>query len=70
MKKILIKNAKAIVTCDDDRRQLFGYDILIEDSNIKEIKRNISVDDETEIIDASNYLVYPGLINTHHHFFY
>ncbi len=69
MKKFLIKNSKAIVTCDDDRRQLFGYDILIEDSNIKEIARNISVDDETEIIDASNYLVYPGLINTHHHFY-
>ena len=69
MKKILIKNCKAIVTCDNEDRQLFNYDILIEDSNIKKISRNILVDDETEIIDASGYLVYPGLINTHHHFY-
>ena len=35
MEKILIKNAKAIVTCDGDDRVLYNTDILIEGNAIK-----------------------------------
>jgi len=68
MKKILIKNCKAIITCDDNNSQLFNEDILIEGSNIKEIGKNITSKD-AEIIDGKDMLVYPGLVNMHHHFY-
>lgn len=68
MGKLLIKNCKAIVTCDEKKRQLWDEDILIENSLIKQIGKNIESEDAEEI-DARNMIVYPGLINTHHHFY-
>ncbi len=68
MGNLLIKNCKAIVTCDDAEQQLWGEDILIEDGFIKAIGKNLDAEGAKEI-DASNMLVYPGLVNTHHHFY-
>ena len=68
MGRILIKNAKAIVTCDDRDNVFKNTDMLIEGPEIREIAPEINVSD-AEVIDASGKIVYPGLINTHHHFF-
>lgn len=68
-KKILIRNAKAIVTCDDNDSVIYDGDILIEGQEIIDIRKNISIEDVDEIIDAKDKFVYPGLVNTHHHFF-
>ncbi len=68
MKKILIKNCKTIITCDDANHQLWGEDILISDGFIREIGVNLS-DDSADVIDASSMLVFPGLVNSHHHFY-
>ncbi len=67
-KRILIKNAKAIVTCDAQDHVYFDTDILIEGPKILKISKNIN-DTYDELIDAADKFVYPGLINTHHHFF-
>lgn len=67
-KKILIKNAKAIVTCDSKDTVCFGHDILIEGPKIKRIGKNLS-DPDAEVINAYGKFLYPGLVNTHHHFF-
>ena len=67
MKKYLIKNAKAIVTCDASDSVLYDSDILIEGAVIKAIGSNLKSED-AEIIDASKMYAYPGLVNTHHHF--
>ncbi len=67
-KRILIKNAKAIVTCDAHDHVYFDTDILIEGPKILKIGKNIT-DTYDEKIDATDKFVYPGLINTHHHFF-
>lgn len=69
MEKTLIKNASAIVTCNNKDEVLNDCDILIEDGIIKEINKNIKKDEGMEIIDAKDKFIYPGLINTHHHFF-
>lgn len=63
---ILIKNASFIVTQDPKRNILKNYDILIENSKIKEIKKNIKQKPD-QIIDAKNKIVLPGLINLHTH---
>ncbi len=66
--KILIKNAKAIVVCDSQDHVYKDCDMLIEGPEIKRIGRNLQAED-AEILDASGKFIYPGLINTHHHFF-
>lgn len=68
MSKILIQNAKTIVSCDDQDRVYHDCDMLIEDEKIIAIAPNLRCED-AQIIDATGKLVYPGLINTHHHFF-
>jgi len=65
---ILIKNIKEIVTMDRERTRLKGYSLLIKDNIISKITRDIKFPAE-EIIDGSDYFLYPGLINTHHHFY-
>ena len=68
MSSILIKNIKEIVTMDRERTRLKGYSLLIKDNIISKIALNIKVETD-EIIDGSDYFLYPGLINTHHHFY-
>ena len=67
-KSILIKNASSIETCDANDRVYYNSDILIEGPKIIRIGKAIQETAE-ETIDASGKFVYPGLINTHHHFF-
>lgn len=67
--KTLVKNAKAIVTCNSEDEVLWNQDILIENQEIKEIGDNLSGEGCDEVIDATDTFVYPGLVNTHHHFF-
>jgi len=68
MSSILIKNVKEIVTMNGERIRLKGYSLLIKDNKISKIACDIKFPAE-EIIDGSDYFLYPGLINTHHHFF-
>jgi hydroxyatrazine ethylaminohydrolase len=67
-KKILIQNAKAVVTCDAADRVLFDADLLIDGNRIAGIGKGLAAEG-AERIDASGKFVYPGLINTHHHNF-
>ncbi len=66
MAKLLIKNAKAIVTCDVKDSVLYGQSILIEGSKITAIG-DIPPIKDVQVIDARDMFVYPGLVNTHHH---
>jgi len=66
MSKLLIKNARAIVTCDADDRILTGQSILIDGPAIVEIGDHLAGGDALTI-DARHMFIYPGLVNTHHH---
>lgn len=66
--KLLIKNAKAIVTCDASDQVFYNADMLIDGPAIVQIGTNLSAEG-AKVIDAADKFIYPGLINTHHHFF-
>lgn len=64
---ILIKNAKAIVTCDDSDSLFENSNIFIKDGLVSYIGEDTFYADQ--IIDGKNMWVYPGLINAHHHLY-
>lgn len=66
-KTLLIKNIKALVSCDSEDRVYDNTNLYIENGIIKYIGSEIYEADE--VIDAKDMLVYPGLVNTHHHLY-
>jgi|TARA_R110001583_G_C5663239_1_gene409861 cytosine/adenosine deaminase-related metal-dependent hydrolase len=61
---LLIKNARAVF--QHGKTYPSPCDIRIKDGLIADIGQNLIPQDE-DIIDASKCVVYPGLVNTHHH---
>ncbi|NKF05543.1 8-oxoguanine deaminase [Clostridium gasigenes] len=66
-KRLIIKNIKSLVSCDKNDNLYESVNMLIENGVIKYIGKELYEADES--IDATNMLVYPGLINTHHHLY-
>ena len=48
---------------------LGDQDLLVEGPAIKAIGANLTAPPGAEVIDAAGWFIYPGLVNTHHHFF-
>src|SRR5688572_25789403 len=66
MTKILIKGG-TIVTMDRKQRDLSRGDLLIDGETIAEIAREIETPKNALVIDASDMIVMPGLVNAHVH---
>jgi len=69
---VLFKSCEAIITCDDNDTVHRDADLLVEGNTVREIAQEIpasSLPESTRVIDAHGHFVYPGLVNTHHHFF-
>lgn len=64
---MLIRNVKYLVTCDDEDRVLKGVNVFVRDGVIESIGAQEQTADE--VIDGSHMVMYPGLINTHHHLY-
>ena len=67
----LLKGCAAIVTSARGPT-LRDPDLLIEGKQIAAIGPDLSkgpLPAGTEVINADGWFVYPGLVNTHHHFF-
>lgn len=68
MQSYLIKNCKAIITCNQTDEVYYDQDIWVRGSKIQQIGKNLTVEG-AQHIDGKDKYIYPGLINTHHHFF-
>jgi hydroxyatrazine ethylaminohydrolase len=64
----LLRNCAAIVA-SADLPVLRDADLLTEGPQIRAIGHNLAAPPGTELIDARGWFLYPGLVNTHHHFF-
>ena len=67
MASLLIRNAACIVSCDERDTVYEKTDLLVEGGVITAIG-HVEQAAEKEI-DASHCIVYPGLVNTHHHLY-
>ena len=67
MSTLLIKNVKHLVTCDESDNVYSNVNVLAKDGVITYIGKDEKAADD--VIDASNMVMYPGLINTHHHLY-
>jgi len=69
MPTLLIKHAY-IVTMDDGQREIPDGGLFIRDGFIEQVGQTASLPhDADEILDLSDYVLLPGLVNTHHHFY-
>ena len=63
---MLIKNGKVIIFEDNDVK-VKQIDIKIKENKIEKIEERIEPEENEKVIDATNKVVMPGLINTHAH---
>ena len=65
---LLVKNIRWLVTCNDASEVLENVSMLVKDGVIVQIG-DVDCVKADETIDASGMILYPGLINTHHHLY-
>ncbi|MCD8241636.1 MAG: amidohydrolase family protein, partial [Lachnospiraceae bacterium] len=66
-KSLLVKNVEYLVTCDDQDRVLEHVNVFVKDGVI--ISVGAEAPQADEVIHADGMVLYPGLINTHHHLY-
>ena len=70
MATLLVRNISWLVTMDSRRREIPGGGLFIRDGFIEKVAATSDLPQQAdEILDLDGYLVLPGLINTHHHFY-
>lgn len=70
MTTLLVRNAAVLVTMDDHRREIAGGGLFIRDGFIEQVGLTPDLPDQADdVLDLSGYILLPGLINTHHHFY-
>src|ERR1700741_4943064 len=68
-RRILLKGG-VVLTLDRQIGDFAQGDVLIEGGKIREVGPNVAVSgDDPAVIDATNRIVLPGFIDTHHHFY-
>lgn len=69
-KTLLIKNARVLVTMNEQREEITNGAVFIRDNVIEQVGPSATLPQTgDEVIDASHHVVLPGLINTHHHMY-
>jgi cytosine/adenosine deaminase-related metal-dependent hydrolase len=69
MTTLLIKNAY-IVTMDDRQREIPEGGLFMRDGFIEQVSATRELPATADaVLDLTDHLVLPGLVNTHHHFY-
>jgi cytosine/adenosine deaminase-related metal-dependent hydrolase len=70
MTTLLVRNAKILVTMDDHHREITDGGLFIRDGFIDQVGPTTELPSTAdEILDLSDHILLPGLVNTHHHFY-
>ncbi|MEO0349799.1 MAG: 8-oxoguanine deaminase [Cyanobacteria bacterium P01_A01_bin.15] len=71
MSTLLIKHSRTLVTMDDQRQEIRDGGLYIQDNIIQQVGPTDTLPATAdEVLDfQGRYLVLPGLVNTHHHFY-
>lgn len=70
MSTLLIRHATTLVTMDEHRREIPDGGLFARDGFIQQVGPTALLPAEADLVlDLSDHLVAPGLINTHHHFY-
>jgi cytosine/adenosine deaminase-related metal-dependent hydrolase len=68
MPTLLVKNAHVLVTMDDERREIPGGGLFIRNNVIEAVGPTRDLPQVAdEVLDLTDHVVLPGLVNTHHH---
>jgi 8-oxoguanine deaminase len=66
----LLRHAAVLVTMDDQRREIVDGGLFIRDHVIEAVGRTAELPPTAdEIIDLTDHILLPGLVNTHHHLY-
>jgi cytosine/adenosine deaminase-related metal-dependent hydrolase len=70
MPTLLVRNVTLLVTMDDQRREISGGGFFVRDGFIEKVGSSQDLPETADaVLDLKGYIVLPGLINTHHHFY-
>ena len=70
MTTILARNAQMLVTMDGERREIPDGGLFARDGVIEHVGPTVELPQTADtIIDLTNHIVLPGLVNTHHHLY-
>jgi cytosine/adenosine deaminase-related metal-dependent hydrolase len=70
MPTLLVRNTTLLVTMDDERREIPDGGFFARDGIIEQVGPTYTLPDSAdEILDLSDHILLPGLVNTHHHFY-
>jgi len=65
---LLLRNISTVVSCDKNDTVYENVDIYIKDGKIECIAKGLDIKAQ-RVIDCSDMICYPGLVNTHHHLY-
>jgi cytosine/adenosine deaminase-related metal-dependent hydrolase len=70
MATLLIRNARLLATMDEQRREIADGGVFVRDHVIEAVGPSTELPAGADVvIDARDQVVFPGLVNTHHHMF-
>ncbi len=70
MTTLLVKHAHTLVTMDDRRREIPDGGLFVKDGFIEQVGSTSELPDSADqVLDLTDHLLLPGLVNTHHHFY-